>query len=105
VSLKSPGSGGLGAAGGGLHQGYTDASGTPGNATIGSPRGRVAFNTAATVVVTNALCAATSTVLVSLGGSDATATSVRVTPGAGTFTITANAASTGTPPCDFLVVN
>jgi len=85
---------------------YTDSSGTPGNVTNNSPRGRAAFAAAgSSVVVTNSLVAATSTVLVSLGGSDATLTSVRVTPAAGSFTVTGNAAATATTVFDFLVVN
>lgn len=84
----------------------TDTSGTPGAATINKTRGRVAIAAAASsVVVTNSLVTAASTVLVSLGGADATATSVRVTPGAGSFTITANAAATAATPCDFFVVS
>lgn len=85
---------------------YTDSSGTPGNATNNSPRGRAAFAAAGTsVVITSSLVTATSTILVTLGGTDATLTSVRVTPGAGTFTVTGNAAATGSTPFDWLVVN
>lgn len=84
----------------------TDASGTPGNATINNLSGRAAFAAAGTtVVITNSLVTAASKVFVSLGGSDATLTSVRVTAAAGSFTVTANAAATGTTPFDFLVVN
>ena len=85
---------------------YTDSSGTPGNVTNNSPRGRAAFAAAAsTVVVTSSLVTAASTVLPALGGADATLTSVRVTPGAGSFTVTGNAAATGITPFDFTVVN
>lgn len=85
---------------------YTDSSGTPGSVTNNSPRGRAAFAAAGTsVVVTNSLVAATSTVLVQLGGADATLTSVRVTAAAGSFTVTGNAAATGITPFDFLVIN
>lgn len=85
---------------------YSDQSGTPGNATVNSPRGRAAFAAAGTtVVVTSTLVTAASTLLVQLGGADATLTSVRVTTGAGSFTVTGNAAATGTTPFDFLVVN
>lgn len=85
---------------------YLDSSGTPGNVTNSSPRGRAAFAAASsTVVVTSTLVAATSTVLVALGGSDATLTTIRVTPGAGSFTVTGNAVATATTPFDFLVVN
>jgi len=83
----------------------TDSSGTPGNVTNNAAHGRAAFSAAGTsVVVTNSLCAATSSVFVSLGGADATLTSIRVTPGAGSFTVTANAAATGITPFDFLVM-
>jgi len=84
----------------------TDISGTPGNGTSNGMRGRAAFAAAgASVVVTNSLVTAASSVFVQLGGSDATLTSVRVTPGAGTFTVTGNAAATGITPFDFHVVN
>lgn len=108
MSIKSPGNGGSisQGTGGTIHQSYLDSSASPGNVTNSNGRGRVAFAAAGTaVVVTNTLCAATSSVFVSLGGSDATLTSVRCTPGAGSFTITGNAAATATTPCDFLVVN
>lgn len=85
---------------------YTDSSGTPGNVTNNNPRGRAAFAAAgSSVVVTNSLVAATSTVLVQLGGTDATLTTVRVTAAAGSFTVTGNAAATATTPFDFVVVN
>lgn len=84
----------------------TDASGTPGNATINNLSGRAAFAAAgSTVVVTNSLVTAASKVFVSLGSADATLTSVRVTAAAGSFTVTGNAAATGTTVFDFLVVN
>lgn len=108
MSLKSPGNGGSITQGtnGSIKQGYTDSSGTPGSVTNNSPRGRAAFAAAGTsVTVTNSTCALTSSVLVSLGGSDLTATSVRVTAAGGSFIVTANAAATGTTPFDFLVVN
>lgn len=83
----------------------TDSSGTPGNVTNNAARGRAAFAAAGTsVVVTSSLCAANSTVLVSLKGGDATLTSVTVTPAAGSFTVTGNAAATATTPFDFVVI-
>jgi hypothetical protein len=87
---------------------FTDASGVPGAATINTPRGRVAFaGGASTVVVTNSLVTAASMVIVTLRSIDTALTSVlRALPTAGSFTITANAASTGTlAQADFLVVN
>lgn len=84
----------------------TDSSGTPGNATINNLSGRAAFAAAgSTVVITNSTVTATSKVFVSLRGGDATLTSVRVTPAAGSFTVTGNAAATATTIFDFLVVN
>ena len=88
-----------------LQAALTDGSGTPGNVTQAVMHGRAAFAAAAsTVTVTNSTVAATSTVLVSLGGSDATLTSVRVTTAAGSFTVTGNAAATGITPFDYVVV-
>lgn len=84
----------------------TDISGTPGNGTANTNSGRAAFAAAGTTVtVTNSKCTATSKVFVQLGGADATLTSVRVTPGAGSFVVTGNAAAAGTTPFDFLVAN
>ena len=83
----------------------TDVTSTPGSTTANTPKGRAAFAaTSASVTLTNSLVTATSSVFVQLGGADATLVSVRVTPGAGTFTVTGNAAATGTTPFDFLVV-
>jgi hypothetical protein len=84
----------------------TDISGTPGNGTSSGTRGRAAFAAAAsTITVTSTLVTAASTVIVQLGGSDATLTSVRVTAAAGSFTVTGNAAATASTPFDFLVIN
>lgn len=83
----------------------TDGSGTPGNVTQNVSHGRAAFAAAgSSVTVTNSQVAANSTVLVQLGGSDATLTSVRCTPGAGSFVVTGNAAATGITPFDYLVI-
>jgi len=106
--LKAPGTGSavLQGTGGSIKQGYTDISGTPGSGTANTPRGRFAFTSASTsATITCNVCAATSAVLLSLQTGDATATSVTVVPGAGSFVVTTNAATTGTPKCDFLVVN
>lgn len=87
---------------------FTDSSGTPGNVTNNSPRGRVAFGAgASTVVVTSSLVTAASMIIATLRAPDTALTSIlRVLPTAGSFTITANAASTGTAAqADFLVVN
>jgi len=85
---------------------YTDSSGTPGNASNSSPRGRAAFAAASgTVTITSTLVTAASSVQVMLGGADTTLTSARVTAAAGSFTVTGNAAATGATPFDFLVIN
>ena len=87
---------------------FTDSTATPGNVTNNSARGRVAFAAgASTVVVTSSLVTATSMIIVTLRAADGALTSIlRALPAAGSFTITANAASTGTAAqADFLVVN
>lgn len=106
--IKSPGTGGLSTgAGGSVVLPYTDNSGTPGNTTINTPRGRAAIAAAGTAcVVTNSSVTATSTVLISDKGTDSTATTMRVSSqGAGTFTVTAIAAATGNTVFDFVVFN
>jgi hypothetical protein len=81
-----------------------DKSSTPGDATMHSPQGRCAFPVGATqVVVTNSWAEAGSTVLLSLGGNDATLLHLRVTPADGSFTVRGNAAATGVTPFDFEV--
>lgn len=94
-------------AGGSLVQPFTDNSGTPGNTTINTPRGRAAIAGAASAcVVTNSSVLTTSSVLISLKGTDATAITARVSAqSAGSFTVTAIAAATGTTVFDFVVVN
>lgn len=87
---------------------FTDSSGTPGNVTNNSPRGRCALAAAAsTVVVTNSLVTAASSVHVQLMSPDGAATQlIQCLPGAGSFTVTYNAASTGTASkFDFVVFN
>ena len=85
----------------------TDLSGTPGNATINKPSGKVAFAIgASTVVVTNSTVTAASHVICTLQFVDATLTQIlTVVPGAGTFTITGNATATAATKVAFLVVN
>lgn len=97
-------------AGGSLKAGsFTDSSGTPGNVTNNSPRGRVAIAIgASTVVVTNNTVTATSTVLavINQAATDATLTQIlRVNAGAGTFTIVGNANATAAVVVDYVVVN
>lgn len=87
---------------------FVDSSGTPGNVTNNNPRGRVAFAAgASTVVVTSSLVTATSMVIPVLRSTDTALLFIDTCiTAAGSFTITANAASTGTAAqADFLVVN
>jgi len=86
---------------------YADSSGTPGNVTNNNPRGLVAIAAAATsVTVTNSLVTATSHVLCQLQTADGTLTNINsVVPGAGSFTITGNAAATGVTKVAFMVIN
>lgn len=87
---------------------FTDSTATPGNVTNNSARGRVAFGAgASTIVVTSSKVTAASMIIVTLRTPDTALTNIlRVLPTAGSFTITANAASTGTAAqADFLVVN
>lgn len=110
MSLKSPGTGGLSAgAGGSLALGFTNTSGTPGAATINTPRGRCAIAAAAaSVVITSSVTTANSTVLamINQAATDTTLTSIiRVQTASGSFTITGNAASTAAVTVDFVVFN
>jgi hypothetical protein len=95
--------------GGSITQGYTDTSGTPGNATINTPSGRASFAaSASTCVVTSSACTANSKVFAQMETQDSTLTSIiTVVPAAGSFTVTGNAAATtgGAAKFRFLVVN
>lgn len=84
----------------------TDASATPGAATINHPCGRVAVATGqASVTVTNNLVAADSLVFCTLLSTDGTFTNIlKVVPAAGSFVITGNATATGNPKIGFFVV-
>jgi hypothetical protein len=85
----------------------TDASGTPGAATINKPSGTVAIAIgAASVTVTNSLVTASSRVFATLQFVDATLTTIRtVVPGAGSFVITGNGNATAATKVAFFVVN
>ena len=76
---------------------WIDDSANAGARTVNRQRGRSAFGAgASTCVITNSFCTAASLVLVTLEAADGLLTNVlRVTPAAGAFTVTANAASTG----------
>ena len=86
---------------------FTDSSGTPGNVTNSSPRGRVAIAAgASSVVVTSALVTAASTVFATVSSIDGTLLAInRVVPAAGSFTIYGDAAATAATKVDFIVVN
>jgi hypothetical protein len=67
----------------------TDSTGTPGNATINKPSGKSAIAIgAATVTITNSLCAITSRLMVTFHARDATGLLPVAVPGAGSFTVT-----------------
>jgi len=85
----------------------TDASGTPGNATINKASGKVAIATGqAAVTVTNSLVTAASIVTATIQTADATLTFLKsVVPGAGAFTITGNANATAATTVAFTVQN
>ncbi len=85
----------------------TDASGTPGNATINKASGKVAIAIgASTVTVTNSLVTAASIVTATLQTADATLTFIKsVVPGAGSFVITGNANATAATKVAFTVQN
>lgn len=92
---------------GALFASTTDASGTPGAATINKPTGKVAIAIgASSVVVTNSLVTTASTVVAVLQFVDATATQIlSVVPSAGSFTIRANANATAATKVAFVVIN
>lgn len=88
------------------HPSTVTAGGTTGAQTINKPSGSVNFAAAATtLVVTNSLATTSSQVFVQVYGTDATATSARVTKAAGSFTITLNAAATAETAVGFFVIN
>ena len=86
----------------------TDASGTPGNATVNNVRGRVAIAAgASSVVVTNTFAVLGGMVMavINQATADATLTQiVRVATGAGSFTIYGNANATANTVVDFLCI-
>ena len=85
----------------------TDASGTPGAATINKPSGTVSIAIGqASVTVTNSLVTASSRVFATLQFGDATLTTIlRVVPGSGSFVITGNANATAATKVAFFVIN
>lgn len=88
-----------------LQASRSDLSGTPGNGTANTTCGRAAIAAGQqSCTITNSLVTTTSTVLVTLGGLDATMFAARCTPGAGSFVVTGNVAATGNVPFDWLVI-
>jgi len=87
---------------------HGDLSGTPGNATMSTPKGRNAIAAGSNnIVITNAVCTATSTVfaVINQASADATLTQiVRVVPAAGSFTIYGNANATANTVVDWLIL-
>jgi len=82
------------------------AAGTTGAQTINKTAGTVNFAAAATsLVVTNSLVTANSIVICTVGTNDATLKSVCAVAGAGSITLTANAAATAETRVNFLVIN
>lgn len=82
------------------------ATGQTGAKTINKPSGTVNFAAAAaSLVVTNNLVTANSIVLCTIRTVDATMTSVVAVCGAGSFTLTPNAAPTGEVSVGFVVFN
>ena len=83
-----------------------DSSATPGNATLNVPKGISAFAAAGTAVtITNSNCTGNCGVFVQLRTVDATLKYVTVVPGAGSFTVTGNAAATGVVAFDWLLIS
>lgn len=87
--------------------GYTDTSASAGDTTNKGVRGKAAFAaTKSTCVVTNPACKPSSLVLATLQGADSTLTQIlRVVPANGSFTVTGNAAATGSVPFGYQVFN
>lgn len=86
---------------------YTDISGTPGSGTANTPTGLVAFASAssATITITDSVSKTTSICVATLQTIDATAKSAACVPGNGSFTLTPNAATTGTTKVQFVLFN
>ena len=78
---------------------YTDASGTPGNVTITTRRGKVAFaNTASTVVVTNSQVTTSSIIFAVTTFVHGMLTMIiEVIPANGSFTLVADHPADATP--------
>ena len=85
---------------------FTDNSGSAGNTTINTARGKAAIAAgAAAVTVTNQLVMATSLVLVVLQTNDATAILKNVVPANGSFVVNTTAVTTAATSFGFVVIN
>lgn len=90
----------------GLNVDATDATGTPGNATISKRAGKFAVALGASAVtITNTLVTANSIILVTKIDNDATLTDYKVVAGSGSFVLTGNATATAACKFAFLVIN
>lgn len=91
----------------GLRVSYQDTTATPGAATINKIAGRFKIAAGATsVVITNNCCFATSIVHAEIEGAfDTTAKKVQITPAAGSFTATLDAACTAAVVVNFTITN
>lgn len=91
---------------GGVRVGFSNTTAVPGAATINKSAGRVLLAAGQiSLVVTSSYAFATSIVGVTLETADATFTRVTVTPAAGSFTITGNAAATAAVTMSFSILN
>lgn len=91
-----------------IDTGATNASGSPGAATQNSATGKSAIAAgASSVTITNAFCTASSLVAawIQQAAFDATLTTIVANPGAGSFTITGNAAATAAVTIAWEILN
>lgn len=88
-----------------LYLDYTNTA-TVGAVTINKTAGRVNIAAGQTsIVVTNSFCTAAAHVFPNVANVDTTAKSAQITPGAGSFTVTLNAAATAQVAVDFFILN
>ena len=91
---------------GGVRVTYTDTTASTGAQVINKPAGRVKFAAGtSSVVITSSYAYATSIIHIQDETGDATAIRFKVTPAAGSFTITANANFTSAGNVTFLINN